>query len=99
MRFVFFFGIAVVLNAKEFDARFFRKVRSKSHERLALISRSDRECLESYLFRNDHLCGIRFRQAFFHADWFIGDDFIRVFRDSNEIGRMEIASGYVHRAA
>ncbi len=82
-----------------FDAHRLRKIREMAHSRLRQFSKSPKTILESYLFHNDHVVGVRFRLAFFHADWRFGDDQIVVSRGENEVARLDVSGSENRRVA
>ena len=45
---------------------------------------------ESYLFRSEHVCGIKVTAGVFNAKWFEGDTEIQFFRDLTPIGTVAI---------
>lgn len=56
-------------------------------QRLAGFSRSgDLDFRESYLFRNDHICGVKITAGAFVAKWHESDEEIQFFRDQTPLG-------------
>ncbi|MEL7496179.1 MAG: hypothetical protein AAFN77_01125 [Planctomycetota bacterium] len=62
-----------------------------ARQRLAQMARTDIDrCQESFLFREDHFCGLRYSIGPFRATWFCGDSVIRFSRGGSPIGVVEI---------
>ena len=60
-------------------------------QRLAGFSRNaELDCRESYLFRNDHICGVKITSGPFIAKWYETDDKIQFFRDITPLGTVSI---------
>jgi hypothetical protein len=54
---------------------------------------------ESYLFRNNHVCGVKISTGAFVAKWYEGDSEIQFFRDQSPLGTVAIESDRANRAA
>lgn len=60
-------------------------------QRLAGFSRNtDLDFREAYLFRNDHICGIKITSGPFIAKWYESDDEIKFFRGIRPLGTVSI---------
>ena len=59
-----------------------QKIRQQVHQRLIRLSNAsqDAEVFQSFLCREDHLCGVRFLLKDCHALWLVDDPVIKVFR-------------------
>ena len=69
----------------------YNRVTMLAKQRLAGFSRStELDCRESYLFRNDHICGVKITSGPFIAKWYETDDEIQFFRDITPLGTVSI---------
>ena len=76
------------------------RVRGIAQSRLGRFANLDRDvCRESYLFKNDHLCGIRFYLGSFKATWMLFAPEIEFFRGQNPIGSVGIEPTETRKAA
>ena len=59
--------------------------------RIAKIARIDpKDCQESYLFRDDFFCGVKYSTGPFTAIWMVGESVIQFFRNEQAIGMIEL---------
>ena len=69
----------------------FNRVTMLAKQRLAGFTRNaELDCRESYLFRNDHICGVKITSGPFVAKWYESDDEIQFFRDLTPLGTVSI---------
>ena len=69
----------------------YNRVTMLAKQRLAGFSRNtELDCRESYLFRNDHICGVKITSGPFIAKWYETDDEIQFFRDITPLGTVSI---------
>ena len=58
---------------------------------LGIARKPELDFRESYLFRSQHVCGIKITAGVFNAKWFEGDTEIQFYRDLTPIGTIAIA--------
>ena len=65
----------------------YNRVAMLAKQRIASFSRStDLDFREAYLFRNDHVCGVKITAGSFVAKWYESDTEIQFFRDQTPLG-------------
>lgn len=75
------------------------QISQSARRRLAQMSRTDiGECKDSFLFRDDIFCGMKFRIGPFWATWMAGEEVIRFFREMQAIGLIELQPGQAKAA-
>lgn len=69
-----------------------QQIRQQVHQRLVRLSNSpqDAEVFQSYLCREDHLCGVRFLLKDCHALWLVDDPVIKVFRQGKLVDEFRV---------
>lgn len=78
----------------------FNRVSVMAKQRLMVFLRDkDPDFRESYLFRNDHVCGVKITAGAFVAKWHEGDAEIHFFRDQTALGTVLIDANRDQRAA
>ena len=75
-----------------------RQIREMAHQRLRRLDRSDGSPAESYVFKNDRFCGIRFRQGLFFAQWMLADELIEFFREDQLIDQIRLDASVLRAA-
>ena len=69
----------------------YNRVTMLAKQRIAGFSRSaDLDFREAYLFRNDHVCGVKITAGVFVAKWYESDTEIQFFRDQTPLGTVSI---------
>ena len=74
------------------------EIREIAYQRLERFARNSDVPSESFVFKDDHLIGIRYRIGIFHAQWLHGDDTIEFFRAGKLIDQIRLGSS-LRRAA
>ncbi len=69
-----------------------REIRDLSHQAIGRVSRLEDRPRESFVFRDDHFCGMRYRLGLFHAEWMTDSIEIRVFRDNGLVDCVPVPS-------
>ena len=65
----------------------YNRVTMLAKQRMASFSRgTDLDFREAYMFRNDHVCGVKITLGPFVAKWFESDEEIHFFRDQTPLG-------------
>ena len=78
----------------------YNRVTTLAKQRLAGFSRStELTYCESYLFRNDHACGVKITAGPFVAKWYESNDEIEFFRGITPLGTISLSSDRSSRAA
>ncbi len=78
----------------------YNRVTMLAKQRLAGFSRNtELDYRESYLFRNDHVCGVKITAGPFVAKWYESDDKIEFFRDLTPLGTVSIHGDRGSKAA
>ncbi len=69
-----------------------QEIRQQVHQRLVRLSNSpqDAEVFQSFLCREDHLCGVRFLLKDCHALWLVDDPVIKVFRQGKLVDKFTV---------
>jgi len=57
---------------------------------LGIARKPELDFRESYLFRSEHVCGIKITAGVFNAKWFEGDAEIQFYRDLTPIGTIAV---------
>lgn len=78
----------------------YNRVAMLAKQRMAGFSRnSEPDFRESYLFRNDHICGLKITAGAFVAKWYESDEEIQFFRDQTPLGTVSVDSDRGSQAA
>ena len=78
----------------------YNRVTMLAKERIAGFSRNtDLDFREAYLFRNDHICGVKITAGSFVAKWYESDTEIQFFRDQTPLGTVSIEGDRGSKAA
>ena len=78
----------------------YNRVTTLAKQRLAGLSRNtELDYCESYLFRNDHACGVKITAGPFTAKWYESNDEIEFFRGVTPLGTVSIHGDRGSKAA
>lgn len=76
------------------------RVRNVAQSRLGSFARLNVDaCTESYLFKNDHFCGIKIVLGNFHAVWEVGQTSVAIVRGGNVLQTVSLVPQQHRRAA
>ena len=78
----------------------YNHVTTLAKQRLAGLARNtELDYYESYLFRNDHVCGVKITAGAFTAKWYESNDEIEFFRGVTPLGTISIHGDRGSKAA
>ena len=78
----------------------YNRVTMLARQRIASFSRNtELDFRESYLFRNDHICGVKITSGAFVARWYESDEEIQFFRDQTPLGTVLVNGDRSSQAA
>jgi len=78
----------------------YNRVTTLAKQRLTGLSRNtELDYCESYLFRNDHVCGVKITAGPFTAKWYESNDEIEFFRGVTPLGTVSIHGDRSSKAA
>ena len=73
-------------------------VRKVAHSQLANFARMDVDaCTESYLFKDDHFCGIKIVLGSFQARWEVGQTTVAISRGTNVLQTVSLDDDQAQR--